>query len=221
VRAAIQRKGARLSLLLALVAPLGAGCVSRSAASPFVKKGAGFIDVGGPEDAATPARRAEFEKARRDALASRAAVKPSAPPSIEGRDAALGAALAAHRQAPSVTTHLRVAEAYQRVGVHDLALDHYTDALKLEPRHIGALDGRARLWRDAGLLMPALGDAHRARYFAPKSAGVRNTLGTILERRGLCREALAEYQEAVRLQPDAAWAQQNVTRLTDTCGETP
>ena len=103
------------------------------------------------------------------------------------------------------------------MGVQDLAFDHYTDALRLEPRNIAALDGRARLWRDAGLLLPALGDAHRAKYFDPTSAAVRNTLGTILERRGLCREALAEYREALRLNPDAGWAQQNVTRLTDTC----
>jgi Flp pilus assembly protein TadD len=103
------------------------------------------------------------------------------------------------------------------VGVTDAAFDHYSDALRLEPRSVAALDGRARLWRDTGLLGPALADAHRARYFAPKSAEVRNTLGTILDRRGLCHEALAEYREALRLKPDAVWAQENVERL----GECP
>ena len=104
-----------------------------------------------------------------------------------------------------------------RVGVRDMAFDHYSEALRLDPRNIAAFDGRARLWRDVGFLAPALADAHRAKYFDPRSAEVRNTLGTILERRGLCHDALTEYREALRLQPDAAWAQQNVTRLTDTC----
>ncbi len=116
-----------------------------------------------------------------------------------------------------MATHLRVAEEYQRVGVQDLALDHYTDALRLEPRNVAALEaGRGcgamrvcccRRWATR----TAPGTSH------PTSATVRNTLGTILERRGLCHEALAEYREALRLEPDAGWAQQNVTRLADTC----
>ena len=182
-----------------------------------MKKAPGFVDVGGPEEAATPVKREEFERARREAVAKRTAEKRAPLPSLEGSDPALGQALAALGKAPTVAGHLRVAEQYMRVGVRDMAFDHYTDALRLEPRNVAAFDGRARLWRDVGFLAPALSDAHRAKYFAPKSAEVRNTLGTILERRGLCHDALAEYRQALRLKPDAAWAQQNVTRLTETC----
>ncbi len=200
-----------------MVALAAGACAGRATSSQFVRKGPGFIDVGGSNDALAPEKREDLERATRDAVAKRATEKRPTLPSIESRDPALGEALAAHGKAPTLATHLRVAEEYQRVGVQDLALDHYTDALRLEPRNVAALDGRARLWRDAGLLLPALGDAHRARYFDPSSAAVRNTLGTILERRGLCREALSEYREALRLDPDAGWAQQNVTRLTDNC----
>jgi tetratricopeptide (TPR) repeat protein len=206
-----------LSLALTVMALAAAACASRSTSSQFVRKGPGFIDVGGPEDALAPEKREDIERATRDAVARRATEKRPTLPSIESRDPALGKALAAYRNAPSVATHLRVAEEYQRVGVQDIALDHYTDALRLEPRNIAALDGRARLWRDAGLIVPALADAHRARYFDPASAAVRNTLGTILERRGLCHQALAEYREALRLSPGAGWAKRNVTRLADTC----
>ena len=195
-----------------------AGCASRAAPLPFVKKGsAGFVDVGGSHAPVVRIAQAEFDRARREALATRAAEKPAPQPLIEGRDSALREALAALGIESSVAAHLRVAEQYMRVGVRDMAFDHYTDALRLEPRNVAAFDGRARLWRDVGFLGPALADAHRAKYFGPTSAEVRNTLGTILERRGLCRDALIEYREALRLQPDAAWAQQNVTRLTDTC----
>ncbi len=150
-------------------------------------------------------------------MARRAADRPAPLPSIEGQDDGLRDALAALKAAPSAGAYLRVADAYMRVGVRDVAFDHYTEALRLEPRNVAAFDGRARLWRDVGLLGPALTDAHRAKYFGPKSAEVRNTLGTILERRGLCQAALTEYREAARLKPDAAWAQQNVTRLADKC----
>lgn len=204
---------------LALAAVMAAGCAGRSATSgPFVRKGGpGFVDVGGPPLAATPAAQEEIERATREAVAKRAAEKAAPLPSIEGRDRGLRDALAELGKAPSAARHIRVAEAYRRVGVTDAAFDHYSDALRLAPRSIAALDGRARLWRDTGLLGPALTDAHRARYFAPTSAEVHNTLGTILERRGLCAEALAEYREALRLKPDAAWARENVERL----GECP
>ena len=96
-------------------------------------------------------------------------------------------------------------------------MDHYSDALTFDGRSAAAFEGRARVWRDWGFVGLALADAHRARYYQPASASVRNTLGTVLEMRGLCREALGQYREALRMQPDAAWAQQNVSRLTDTC----
>ena len=213
----------RVAVALAAMATLlGSACAGRTASTPFVKKGgAGFIDVGGGQSAPTPIAQAEFDRATREAVAKRAAERPAPLPSIEGRDVPLRDALAALRAAPSAATHLRVATEYMRVGIRDVAFDHYTDALRLEPRNVAAFDGRARLWRDVGFLTPALSDAHRAKYFAPASAQVRNTLGTILERSGQCREALAEYREALRLKPDAGWAQQNVTRLADTCEKNP
>jgi len=204
--------------MMAMMALVGGACATGDSSSRFVKKGAdGPIDVGGSQNSPTPIAQAEFDRAKREALAKRASEKATSLPSIEGRDPGLREALAALGKEPSAAAHLRVAEQFMRVGVRDVAFDHYSDALRLEPRNVAAFDGRARLWRDVGFLAPALADAHRAKYFAPTSAEVRNTLGTILERRGLCRDALAEYQEALRLKPDAAWAQQNVTRLTDTC----
>jgi Flp pilus assembly protein TadD len=205
--------------VLALTAALAAGCASRPASgNRFVHKGsAGFYDVGGPTPAVSPIDEEAVDRARREAIAKRAAEKTAPLPSIEGSDPVLRAALAALAANPTPAAHIRVAEAYRRVGVEDLALDHYGDALLLNPRDIAALDGRARLWRDNDLFGWALADAHRARYYAPDSAEVHNTLGTILERRGLCQGALAEYRQALRLNPDAAWAQQNVTRLTANC----
>ena len=174
------------------------------------------MDVGGTAGAPS-IDSAAFEKARREALAARAAGRPAGPSLIEGTDPALREALTALGQKASVQAHLRVAAEYNRVGVRDQAYGHFSDALRLDRHSAAALDGRARLLRDAGLIAMALNDAHRARYFEPRSAGVRNTLGTILERQGLFVESLAEYREAARLRPDAGWARQNVERLTTTC----
>ncbi|MBK5297982.1 MAG: hypothetical protein JJE40_12560 [Vicinamibacteria bacterium] len=203
------------------VAVAAAACATHPTGNnPFVKgRDAGFVDIGGPV-AATAATKADDEavaRAVREAQAKRAAEPPASLPVVEGRDLALKDALAQLVKTPSATAHLRVGQEYYRLGIRDLAFDHYSDALAYDRHNEAAFDGRARVWRDWGFIALALADAHRARYFHPASATARNTLGTILERQGLCREALAEYREALRLKPDAAWAQQNVTRLTDTC----
>jgi tetratricopeptide (TPR) repeat protein len=203
---------------VALAAAIAGGCANRATRpSPFLIKAPGPVDVGAMADVPAAIPREEFERAKREALAARAASKPATLPSIEERDSGLRAALLRLKVAPSVATHLRAAEEYRRVGVQDAAFEHVSEALRLESRSAAAYDGRARLWRDWGFTSAALADAHRAKYFDPTSAEVRNTLATILERRGLCREALVEYREALRLNPGAAWAQQNVLRLTDTC----
>jgi tetratricopeptide (TPR) repeat protein len=198
------------------VVPLGACAAHDGSSSPFVKKGRGFIDVGGaPSDAQAKVGREALRRAAADAAAKRAA-QPKLP-TIEDRDPALGAALRDLANGPTLARHLKVAVEYRRVGVHDQAYEHFTAALVLEPRNVAAHEGRARLLRDVGLPGLALTDAHWARFLDPKSAEVRNTLGTILEGQGHCAEALAEYREAARLKPGAEWAHTNVARLTDKC----
>jgi Flp pilus assembly protein TadD len=112
-----------------------------------------------------------------------------------------------------------VAEQYTRLRVSDMAYDHFSKALVLDARSVPALDGRARLLRDVGLMGMALGDAHRALYISPRSAVARNTLGTILEKLGQCREAASAYREAARLSGGAEWATRNVTRTSASCPE--
>lgn len=204
-------------LACVVFAVVATACAPRAASTPFVKKGSGFVDIGGPPPGPAAPSREAVDRAIREAQAQRAARASSAAPVVEGRDDRLRTAIAALEARESESAHLSVAAEYARVGVLDMAYDHFTAALRLNPRSAAALDGRARLMRDVGLLTPALTDAHRARYFDPSSAAARNTLGTILERRGLCREALAAYREAARLKPDASWARDNVERLGAEC----
>jgi Flp pilus assembly protein TadD len=200
---------------------VSAACASSQAGSSsrFLKKADGFIDLGGPEisqgAAVIPA--AEWERAKREALAARAAAPKKGLPSVEDTDPALRTALASLKASESVGGHLAVAEHYNRLRVRDMSYEHFSRALALDPKSPAALDGRARLLRDVGLMGMALGDAHRALFLAPNSAVARNTLGTILEKLGQCREASAAYREAARLSDRAEWAEQNVTRLSASC----
>lgn len=166
----------------------------------------------------TEVDRDAIERARREALAQRAAEPKAKLPSVEGSDPALREALAALGRRPSPAAHVTVGLAYERFGIRDLAFDHYSDALRLDPEYAPAWDRRARLWRDWHMIAQALGDAHRAAYFAPQSGEAQNTLGTVLELAGQCEAALSAYRKALALAPDASWARENVERLEPICG---
>ena len=197
------------------------GCATRSTSSPFIiKNGSGPVDVGHGVGF-KKIDRGQIERARREALARRAAAAPEQLRSIEGTDVALRNALAALGQLESAAAHVAVAQQYWRLHVYDAVYDHYTDAIRLEPRNVTAWDGRARVWRQWHMTEPALSDAHRARYFGPERPDVLNTLGTILEQAGQCGAARDAYASALKLDPSAAWAKDNLVRLegrTDTCG---
>lgn len=92
-------------------------------------------------------------------------------------------------------------------------MEYYSRALEQAPKHAGAFDGRARIWRDWGQLTRAVGDAHRATYFAPKSAAAHNTLGTVMQGLSYHTEAAREYAEAGSLDATAAYAINNLCYL--------
>jgi Flp pilus assembly protein TadD len=62
-------------------------------------------------------------------------------------------------------------------------------------------------------MMLAMGDAHRAVYFAPKSAAAHNTLGTVLQGISLYVEAAEAYARAETLDTTALYAINNLCYL--------
>jgi cytochrome c-type biogenesis protein CcmH/NrfG len=199
-----------------------AGCASYStSSSPFiVKKEKGSVSVGNP--AALPKMDpAEIQRASREAIARRAASSPQQAPTIERLDPALRDAMAALQKEPSARAHVLVGQQYWRLRVYDAAYDHFSDAISLEPKNVGAWEGRARVWRAWHLPGLALSDVQRARFYGPNRPEVLNTLGTILEQLGQCGGAREAYASALKLDPEAIWARDNLVRLegrTDTCG---
>ena len=149
-----------------------------------------------------------IERVRR--LSAAARVPRSPLPSIESSDPALREALLRLTVAPTAENHWRVGEAYRRVGVTDMAYDHFREAVHEDSAYAPAWDGLARVWRDWGYPQHAVANAHRAVYFAPAHPGYRNTLGTVLHALGRRSEAKAQYERALADAPDAPWALNNL-----------
>jgi tetratricopeptide (TPR) repeat protein len=197
----------KLGICLVAVA-LSAGCASRG---PFV------VDPPGSEarEAALAAQDQHRQSlseyiARVRAIAAEARPVREQPVSVESADPHLAAALALAGLQPSPSALRAVASEYRRLGVVDRAHDYLQRALRFDRRDAATYDALARLWRDSGFPVPALGDAHRAVFFAPDSPVAHNTLGTVLQLLGRHDEARQQYEAAVRLDPKAVYALNNL-----------
>jgi tetratricopeptide (TPR) repeat protein len=147
---------------------------------------------------------------------------------LERRDPDLAAARLALTLHPSADSHRRVAEEYVRLGVLDLAHDHFSAAIRLEGDDAASYDGRARVWREWGFANLGLADANRAVYYAPESAVARNTLGTLLLKLGLLKDARSQFEQALARDPQAGYILNNLcyvsvlqgasSRAIDWCG---
>jgi Flp pilus assembly protein TadD len=122
----------------------------------------------------------------------------------------LADAIARFEAEPTVRHEVGLAQAYVRAGILDHAYEHFAHAARADPREAAAWDGLARVWRDWGFPHLGLGDAYRAASAAPESPIVRNTLGTILQFLGNGSAARVQFNLAVTLDGQAAYAQNNL-----------
>jgi len=155
-----------------------------------------------------------IEKIRHLSTSARPVPKTVTLPTLESRDRALAAALAQVRVEPSAEGHVAVGELYRSHGVLDSAYKHFNAAVKLDPRNGDAYEGLARTWRDWGFPALALSDVSRARFYAPASASVQNTLGTIFQALGRPRDARQAYERALALESQATYAMSNLCYLS-------
>lgn len=140
--------------------------------------------------------------------------------SLEETNADLKEARLLAEATPTPVNQRHLGEVYLRLGVFDAAYDRFTRALAGDPRDGRAFDGRARVWRAWGL--PALGinDAYRAIYYAPGDPGPLNTLGTLLLRLGLLRDARRTFEQAMTTAPEAGYALNNLCYADMLAGDT-
>jgi tetratricopeptide (TPR) repeat protein len=186
-----------------------------SLADRVFKPGKPSIEVGSPPPNAPKASlEAYIKEVRHLASVARPNSGGNLTTSIESQTPALQAALLKLRLVPSGENHRLVGEAYREVGVLDVASQHLSRAIELDPTDARAYDGLARIWRDWGFPNLGLGDAYRAVHYAPDSPEAYNTLGTLLQSLGQHREARKAYERALTLDSQATYALNNLCYLS-------
>lgn len=93
------------------------------------------------------------------------------------------------------------------------AAAHYTQALELDPDHVGALNALAVIHAQSGRTAEALKLFSRALALSPKAAHVHNNMGYALMRAGRLDEAGERLREARTLDPASLQASQNLALL--------
>ena len=203
------------------VVVLAAGCAAHRtpdlSLSPATHSGS--VDASSHSATTEPRSLASANADVRAAVA--AAKRPDRPetPTVESVNPDLASALAVLAASPTAVSERRVAETYLRAGIFDIAHDHYTKALRLDPKDGWAYDGLARVSRDSGFPQFGLGDAYRAVYRLGGAPEALNTLGTILFALGHLSEAHARFEQALRQCPDAAYALNNLCYVALTVGD--
>ena len=208
---------------IALVVALAAGCAARGATSakaPPTPKAPSAATAPETESVSETQSLSEaIRKIRHLSATARPKSTQESVASLESRDSAFAAELAALKTSPTAERYRQVAEYYRERGVLDAAFRHFNRAIALNPRDADAYEGLARVWRDWRLPELALGDAHRAVYFAPGRASARNTLGTVMQALGHVEKARDAYAFASLLDPQAAYAVNNLCYLSFVAGE--
>jgi tetratricopeptide (TPR) repeat protein len=195
-------------IAVGVIAGLLAGCAARQSAGTA---GQQVPDAAAVADRTPPA---PGELSRREMPA----LKTNRPPGIETSDPALARALQTLNDAPTPENYRRAAVEYRRVQVYDQAYEHFSAAIKLDPKNAAAFDGLARTWRDWGVPRNGLAHAYMAVHLAPGWAAAQNTLGTMLYVMGNGTEARRRFERAIALDPNAAYALNNLCYLSFTEG---
>jgi len=90
------------------------------------------------------------------------------------------------------------------------AIDHFREAIRLKPDHVGAHINLGVALSQKGQIDEAIRLYQEALRLRPGDADVHYNLGVALAKRGRMEEAIGHYQEAVRLKPDWAEAHNNL-----------
>ena len=106
-----------------------------------------------------------------------------------------------------------VAQMHERSGKLDEAAQQYQKALKLKPKHLGALVGYAHLQDRRNKLEEATKLYGKAIAAHPTEAAVHNDLGLCYHRRGMLKESQASLVKAVELAPDRKLYRNNLATV--------
>lgn len=208
------REGVHVKVVFVLIFSTGVvwGCGARHGATAHPSGPDAEVAGSGAAAGVPTSKTLEEYTGKMRTLSNEARPAPSKPraQTLEATDKGLGSALETAVLTPSPRTYRAVAAEYRRLNVFDQAHHYLSQAVAMDPTDGATYDAIARLWRDAGFPQLGLTDAHRAVYYAPKSAVTRNTLGTVLQALGHRAQARDQYLKALELDPTAAFVHNNL-----------
>jgi tetratricopeptide (TPR) repeat protein len=106
-----------------------------------------------------------------------------------------------HRLHRSVLLY-NLAQVYTQIGLSDLAIEHYTAAMRLDPNYSEYYNERGNLLLKLGRLEEAERDYRRAIELSPPYFEVWSNLGQCHRVRGRMEEAITAYDRSLDLKPD-------------------
>ena len=207
----MRRGGVALAAVLIV-----SGCAARQTRgmNRFVKQGTPTVEMGSPPVRRPRSFEAYVARVRELAVRERKERPPTVVPTVEARDPELASALLELALRPTAAAHRRIAERYWDLDILDASYGHFFRASQIDRADAAAYDGLARIWRQWGFPQLGVADADRAIHYAPRWAPAHNTRGTLLTALGRRAEARREYEEAVRLDPNAAYSLNNLCYLS-------
>ena len=116
--------------------------------------------------------------------------------------------------------HASMAVLYMEKGRNDIAIKHFEQAFKLDPKNLKAIRGYGRYLEQQGRVAEAESRFRRATNIDANSPGAWNDLGMCLARQGKRVEAAGTIERAVRLRPKKALYRNNLSAVLIELGDT-
>jgi tetratricopeptide (TPR) repeat protein len=123
-------------------------------------------------------------------------------------------------QAPNAArVHNKLGLALKTQGKVEEAIDHYHQALWIEPGNARALNNLGNALKSQGKIDEAISYYRQSLQFAPDSANTHYNLGIALKLQGKTDEAMSHYRQALQLKPDHVNAHSNLGNALSELGK--
>jgi tetratricopeptide (TPR) repeat protein len=132
--------------------------------------------------------------------------------------AVLGLNLATSARAESYEDWISRAQQAMARDDWDVAIDCFTQALRLNPKSTTAYSGRAYAYQEKGDLSHCIADLSEVLELNPDDVGALTSRGAAYSEKDPCyfAEALADYERAQQLQPQNPWPYNNIAWILAT-----
>lgn len=108
------------------------------------------------------------------------------------------------------SAYVTLGKVHNVTGKGDLALAEFQQALSINPRDAGAVDGLAHVYESSGNLPKAEAAFRKAAALQPNDWGAFNDLASFLQHHGKFADAIEQFKHALQITPDNAQVMSNL-----------